>query len=246
MPRSLMTTSLPRPRTVTGIARARAYLTRARSSNALWATANRSAGPPTRIVVNLASGSSRDVLTPIRRWMSVPVASGSNTAAVTPDPGRGAPESAGSGHGCPVRGGQDEVGDGVGRGRSAHRPGGSGHRDVGRGVVEDPGRVEQRVAVERLVIDEPGGARLDHRPGIGPLVAGRVRIRHDDDRAGRGRRPRPGWTSRPARRGGRRWPGRPACRRAGTGMAGSARVARPGAPRGRPGRRHSRRRRSRG
>ena len=40
-----------------------------RSSNALCATANRSAGPPTRIVVNRASGSSREVLTPIRRWI---------------------------------------------------------------------------------------------------------------------------------------------------------------------------------
>ena len=44
--------------------------------SALWTVANRSAGPPTRIVVNRASGSSREVLTPIRRWMSVPMRDG--------------------------------------------------------------------------------------------------------------------------------------------------------------------------
>ncbi len=63
-PRSLMTTSLPRPRTRYGSSRARANRTIARSSKALRTVANRSAGPPTRIVVNRPSGSSRDVLIP--------------------------------------------------------------------------------------------------------------------------------------------------------------------------------------
>ena len=80
-PASAMTTLLPRPRSGTGSLAARANRTSARSSKTLCAIANRSAGPPTRIVVNRASGSSRTVLTPIRRWMSVPVAIGSNAAA---------------------------------------------------------------------------------------------------------------------------------------------------------------------
>ena len=39
------------------------------------------------------------------------------------------------------------------------------------------GRVEQRVGVERLVLDQPGRAGLDQAGGIRPLVAGGVRIR---------------------------------------------------------------------
>ena len=50
-PRSLMTVSLPRPSTRCGIPRVRANRTRPRSSKVLWTVANRSAGPPTRIVV---------------------------------------------------------------------------------------------------------------------------------------------------------------------------------------------------
>ena len=42
--------------------------------------AKRSAGPPTRMVVKRASGSRRDVLTPMRRWMSVPRAWASASA----------------------------------------------------------------------------------------------------------------------------------------------------------------------
>ena len=71
-PASAMTTSLPRPRSRCGSPRERAKRTIARSSKTLWTVAKRSAGPPTRIVVNRASGSSREVLTPIRRWMSGP------------------------------------------------------------------------------------------------------------------------------------------------------------------------------
>ena len=77
-PASAMTTLLPRPRRRCGMSRLRTNLRRPRSSNPLWTTAKRSAGPPTRIVVNRASGSSRDVLTPIRRWISVPSAIASN------------------------------------------------------------------------------------------------------------------------------------------------------------------------
>ena len=68
-----MTRSLPRPSSEVAGSRASVRTRRApRSSNGLWTTANRSAGPPTRIVVNRPSGSSREVLTPIRRWMSRP------------------------------------------------------------------------------------------------------------------------------------------------------------------------------
>ena len=82
MPASAMTTLLPRPRSVCGSSRLRAKRMSARSSWTLWTVAKRSAGPPTRIVVNRASGSSRTVLTPIRRWMAVPIAIGSKPLSV--------------------------------------------------------------------------------------------------------------------------------------------------------------------
>ena len=49
-------------------------------------------------------------------------------------------------------------------------------------IVEQRRGVEQRVGVERLVLDEPGRAGLDEARRVRPLVAGGVRIRHDDHR----------------------------------------------------------------
>ena len=76
MPASAMTRSLPRPSTKCGRSRAAREADERAQLEGVVDVANRSAGPPTRIVVNRASGSSRDVLTPIRRWMSVPIAIG--------------------------------------------------------------------------------------------------------------------------------------------------------------------------
>ena len=45
-----------------------------------------------------------------------------------------------------------------------------------------PRRREERRAVERLVLDEPGRPGVGQDPGVGQLVAGRVGIRHDDHR----------------------------------------------------------------
>ena len=107
--------------------RARAKRTSARSSNTLCATANRSAGPPTRIVVKRASGSWRTVLTPIRRWMSVPMRERieSGAAARPTMQGRVIATSRGQAAGTPVdasrrpgsgrapRGREHELGDGI-------------------------------------------------------------------------------------------------------------------------------------
>ncbi len=53
---------------------------------------------------------------------------------------------------------------------------------MGRRIVEERGRLEQRRRVEPLVLHEPGGPRLDENLRVRPLVAGGVRVRDDDDR----------------------------------------------------------------
>ena len=128
IPASAMTMLLPRPSTTWGRPRDRANFTRPRSSNALCATAKRSAGPPTRIVVNRASGSSREVFTPSRRWMSVPRAIASNARAdvviaVIRRLAREAVEDARLGQRAVLGGGEDELGHRVRRARPAQRRG---------------------------------------------------------------------------------------------------------------------------
>ena len=181
----------PPPSTTCGSPRDRANRTSARSSKALWTVANRSAGPPTRIVVNRASGSSRDVLTPIRRWMSVPIAMASNgtvaRSGVTPDVTQrlrasGGRSRRGSGSGRRSRGGDDEIGDGIGGAGSGQRAGGGGHRGVSGGVVEDRGGIEQGGGVEGLVVHRARRARLDEASGVGALMARGMRVGHDDHR----------------------------------------------------------------
>ena len=51
----------------------------------------------------------------------------------------------------------------------------AGSSRIGRGV-------EQRVGVERLVLDEDRGTRIGQHPGVGPLMTGGMRVRHDDHR----------------------------------------------------------------
>ena len=148
--------------------------------------------------MNRASGSSREVLTPIRRWMSVPVAIASKprdhrraAAGEALDLGR-RPGAAGGAAAARTSSATASAAPGrpsdAGRGR---------HRGVRRRVLEEAGRVEQRRGIEGLVVDEPRRAGLDEARRVGPLVAGRVRIRHDDHRQaerghlGQGRRAGP-------------------------------------------------------
>ena len=183
IPASAMTRSLPRPRIVCASPRARANRTSARSSCALCTVANRSAGPPTRIVVNRASGSSRDVLTPIRRWMSVPVGDRVEARRSRRGPSRAALD----GGRCPAvasraaaaRTSSATASAAPGRPQRTCR---GRHRGVRPRIVEQRRRLEQRRRVERLVVDQPRRTGLDQARRVGPLVPGRMRIRDDDHR----------------------------------------------------------------
>ena len=164
---------------------------RARAARtALCATANRSAGPPTRIVVNRASGSSRDVLTPIRRWMSVPMRDrverrgrrGRSSPGRAPRERRSIVGRSGQ---RPALGGRQR------RARRprpqrpgrAERPGGGRHRArAGPGSSRMRAAVEQRRGVERLVVDRARPPPPRRAPGVRALVAGGVRVRDDDHR----------------------------------------------------------------
>ena len=97
-------------------------------------------------------------------------------------------------------------------------------------VVEDRRRVEQRSRVEVLVLDQHAPRRPRRGTGVGPLVARRVGVRHDDHRQAEGGRPRRASRSRPGRRPGRPRRARPASRRAGTDTAGSGRAGARGSP----------------
>ena len=190
MPRSEITTLLPRPRSVSGRSRDRAKRMSARSSKPLCAVARRSAGPPTRIVVSFASGASRSALTPDaprdvaargRRGRAAPVAS--RHAA-----GPGA-RAASCGHGVARRGAAAAR-----RGRAGSRRPRPPRR---AGPWTAPPRPSRRAAtgrrgcatastqglgVERLVLDQLRRAGVDELRGVRPLVRAGVRVRHDDER----------------------------------------------------------------
>ena len=191
-------------------------------------------GPPTRIVVNRASGSSREVLTPIRRWMSVP----GRERVERRRSARAGPRARACARSRPAREGRQLGPPPPGRARRPRRrpPGRPSARAAARiavvrvRVVEERGGVEERLGVEGLVLDQARGAGRDQARGVGPLVAGGVRIRARRPPAGRGRSPRPASTSRPGRRAGRPPRGRPASRHAGTGTADSAARSRLGQP----------------
>ena len=179
-PASAMTTSLPRPRSVYGIARARANRTRPRSSKALCAAANRSAGPAD----------------PHRREAGERLVAGRLHAEPALDlgPGRGRRRTArrparsdgSSLTAAPPRGDRARSRPAPGSGRSrrrdarrARRPrrrrpgaptraGGRAHRERGPRDRRGCGRLEERVRIERLVLDEPGGPGLDERLARSP------------------------------------------------------------------------------
>ncbi len=187
-----MTRSEPRPRSVRGTSRARAKRTMARSSNRLRTSANRSAGPPTRMVVKRASGSWRDVLTPSRRWMSVPrrsasclgqparsrtdARSGRHTSSREE---RSTSSAAGSARRS-ARAMQQVARDPRGA-RPAERPAGDPHPvqlDAVRTAARPP-RPASR-ASNRVVGDQPRGTGRDHLAGVGLLVPRGVGIGHHD------------------------------------------------------------------
>ena len=133
-----------------------------------------------------------DVLTPRRRWMSVPIGDGvegggghrgSPRHAARPPERRSM--TAGSGKGSRARGGQHELGDGLGGAGPAQAARRGRHGEVGRRVVEDARRLEQGVGVEVLVLDESGGPASIEDPGVGALVAAGMGIRDDDHRQAR-------------------------------------------------------------
>ena len=202
--------------------------------------ANKSAGPPTRIVVNRASGSSRDVLTPMRRWISVPAASASNGRRRHGCGGghAGSPRERRSIDGRvgqrPALGrGEDQVGDGGRGARSAEVAGRRGHRHVRGRIVERSRAASSSAAASKSASSTSRAAPASTSSSrVRALVAGGVWVRDDDHRQAQGGHLRERRGARPARRRGPPRRGRRASPRAGTGRAGSARVARPGAPRG--------------
>ena len=75
-----------------------------------------------------------------------------------------------------------EVRDGVGGAWPAERTGRRRHRGVGSGIVEQSRGVDQRISIERLVIDQPAGAGIDELTRVGGLMPCGMGVRHDDDR----------------------------------------------------------------
>ena len=202
MPRSEITTLLPRPMSVSGRSRDRANRMSARSSNPLCAVTSRSAGPPTRIVVSFASGALRSAFTPTRRAMSPLRATRSSGAAafVTRRSPRRPRRRAGSrrrrsGSGRrSARASRISATASAAPGRALDRAA-ARHRGMPRRLVEERDRVDQGLGVERLVLDELRRARVHELRGVRPLVCAGVGVRHDDERQpergdlGEGRRP---------------------------------------------------------
>ena len=93
-----------------------------------------------------------------------------------------------SGSGARRGDGEHEVGDGVRGAGPAERAGAPRTSRGARRVVEERRRVEQRRGIEVLVVDEPRRPGRDERARVGPLVAGGVRVRHDDHRQAQRRR----------------------------------------------------------
>ena len=207
-----------------------------RSSNALWATANRSAGPPTRIVVNRAE---RLVARRLDADPALDVRArrrGRRTARRRPGHGR-------RGHG---RGpGRASISAAIGQRlaaratastRSATASAALGPREVARGGGHRRVRATGRRAARR---PRPGASRVE-RPR--PRPGSRRRPRRTPRRCAAGGRPRAGTgrspsaartrpprrasTRRPARRRGpRRRARRSSRRRGGTRAAGTGRAA---------------------
>ena len=188
MPASAMTRSLPRPRTKWGSPRVRANRTSARSS---WRVVDgreqvgRPADPHRR------EPGERLVARGLDPDPALDVGADRDGVERRDHGRRGrhrAPprdsRSIAAGSGSVVRVGRrhHKLRHGVGGSRPGHRPRGGGHHHVPRRILEQGGRIEQRLGIERLVLDDPRRAGLGEHRGIGPLVAGGMRIRDDDHR----------------------------------------------------------------
>ena len=221
IPASAMTRSLPRPRMRCGSSRVRANRTSARKLVGVVggreqvgrATDPHRREPGQRLV---ARGLDPDPALDLGAG-----AMASKVAIMRPRRGRAA-RSRRIGERRPAGRGQDELGHRVGRSRTSRAPAprppsarGRPDRRAGRG------RHEERLGVERLVLDEPGRTGVDQGRRVGALVTGRVRIRHDDHRQPEGGDLGQRRRAQPVRRRGPPRPGRPASRRAGTDTGGS-------------------------
>ena len=231
MPRSEITTLLPRPMSVSGRSRDRAKRMSARSSKPLWAVTRRSAGPPTRIVVSFASGALRSAFTPdAARDVA---AEGDEVELARPRcvtrrsprrPRRRAGVTARRrvGQRPPLGEGEQDLGDRVRRAGPGHGPRRRRHRGVPRRVVEERDRVEQRrrrrTPRPRRAAPRPRPRAPRRSPAGARRRAGTARRRS----AARTRRPRQGSTSPRARPRGRPRRGPRAAPRRGTPRAGSA------------------------
>ena len=189
-PRSEMTTLLPRPRTKAGIALAPGVADRPRSSNALWAVANRSADPPTRIVVNRASGASRSARTPRRRAISAASSDGverPRQGAQADGPRRQAVDRVLGRERSPQRQRHDHAAT-PSRARVGRGP---GQRPPSRGArpasFDRRDARQQGAGIEVHVVDQPGRTGLGEDRGICLLVATGVRIRDHDHWQAEGR-----------------------------------------------------------
>ena len=187
MPASAMTRSLPRPSRKCGRSRPRANWTSLRSSNRLCGVDEQIRRP-----ADAHRREAAERLVPRRLDPDPPL-----------DLGAGRDRVEGGDHGAIPRdtrsialavrqrptlgGGHHELGDRVGGGRPPQCAGRGRHREVAGRVVEDAGRLDERVGVERLVLDQPGGPRVHQHARVGALVARRVGIRdHDHRHAERG------------------------------------------------------------
>ena len=83
--------------------------------------------------------------------------------------------------------GEDQVGDGVGGTRDGRAPRAASAIRRGPGSSSSAA-VEERSASNASSSTSAGGAGLDERRGVRPLVAGRMRVRHDDHRQPEGGR----------------------------------------------------------
>ena len=207
MPRSEITTLLPRPRSVSGrprdareadqrpqlegVVRGREQVGRAPDAHRRELRAAGRAAPPSR---------------PTRRAMSPASAirsSGAGDGVASRGGSRGRCTAsrghvAVAGQRPPLGEREEDLGDRVGRpGRACDRAA-AAIAACRAGSSRSATASSEGVGIERLVRDEPRRAGVHEGLGVRALVRAGVRVRHDDERQPEGGRPRRAWTS-PAR-----------------------------------------------